>query len=127
MYLLLITLQKTNRTKTFLREQSEKLLAFAKPNDIKKALGTQQFYTLLATMEIQLGRKPKLSEIKKYLKENQQFLKPLLTNQEFLQKYAAAVEKRNSPEGLQTKEKIKSLSRPWHCLESNIKDVLLQS
>ena len=89
------------------REQSEKLLAFAKPNDIKKALGTQQFYTLLATMEIQLGRKPKLSEIKKYLKENQQFLKPLLTNQEFLQKYAAAVEKRNSPEGLQTKEKNK--------------------
>ena len=89
------------------REQSEKLLAFAKPNDIKKALGTQQFYTLLATMEIQLERKPKLSEIKKYIKENQQFLKPLLTSQEFLQKYAAAVEKRNSPEGLQTKEKNK--------------------
>ena len=79
------------------KEHQEKLLAFAKPNDIKKALGAQTFYTMLATLENQFDRKPKLTEIKTFMKKNNQYLMPLLQNEDFLQKYAKAVEKRNSP------------------------------
>jgi hypothetical protein len=111
------------------KEQQEKLLSFAKPGDIKKALGAQTFYTMLATLEIKLDRKPKLTEIKKHMKENIQYLKPLLASEDFLQKYAQAVEKRSSADGLAEKEKrqkaMEAMSIPRRqykgCLATKIK------
>src|SRR4051812_33808549 len=57
------------------------VLEFAKLNDIKIALGTSAYYSMLSDVENKSGKKPTLKEIKKYLMTNDIFLKMVLKNE----------------------------------------------
>ena len=91
-------------------EQQLKLLSFATNADLKKALGTQTYYTMLATAEVQKGSRPTLKDIKTVIKTSPQYLFPVVQNQELQQKYVQAQQKKMSPEGLQKKADLKKLN-----------------
>src|SRR5438045_2566547 len=86
-------------------EQQLKLISFATNADIKKAPGTQTYYTMLATAEVQKGSKPTLKEVKTVIKTSPQYLSPLTQSQELSKKYNQGQRKKSSNKGLQKKAK----------------------
>jgi hypothetical protein len=56
------------------------ILDFANLKDIKDALGSAAYYSMLSDVEGMTGKKPSLKGIKKYISNNEVFLKIVVTN-----------------------------------------------
>lgn len=63
------------------------ILEFANLNEIKDALGSAAFYSMLSDIEGTTGKKPSLKQIKKFLVENEAFLKLVLKNDKLTKRY----------------------------------------
>jgi hypothetical protein len=63
------------------------ILEFANLKDIKEALGSAAYYSMLSDVEGLTGKKPSLKAIKKYLSNNEVFLKIVVTNAKLINRY----------------------------------------
>ncbi len=63
------------------------ILEFANLKEIKDALGSATFYSMLSDIEGLTGKKPSLKQIKQYLVENEVFVKIVLKNEKLNKRY----------------------------------------
>ena len=94
-----------------MNEVLEQNLKYATKDLLKKAIGVENFYKLIAYLESR-NINPTVANIKQACREEENLGKAIVSNGDLLLRYRQVIEKKKSPAASQQKEVNKAMNKP---------------